>query len=329
MSNLLQKWTPRCVPVVLVGLMVWGPVIALGKPLDQSIGVENGVSEPVKVGDASDHGDFLIAGFGFQTSISSSITIKTYQARTGAVLSEDSYDLNVQDEAASGEAKRDRIFAGGVGIDADGQPRFLLRVYDALTGRFLWQGQLNLTSQKEERHVRPIATMTPLRSIARKTGINERSPVQLNLSLRAIDPLTGRLVWEHKFIPGVLSSRAERAGLRSAHRFVSVETIGHIFNLVVRTVDRASGYLLWQDSFEDSDLIERTEREGGRRLEPQTMPLWNDRDPALLTSTGRPGSAMSGCAVVWNGKNQPTAVGNCRRTAGAYPASPWQGFGGL
>jgi hypothetical protein len=282
-------------------IMVWGPVIAVGKPLDQSIGVENSVPEPVKVGDAPEHGDFLVAGFGFQTSISSSITIKTYQARTGAVLSEDSYDLNVQDEAASGETKRDRIFAGGVGIDADGQPRFLLRVYDALTGKFLWQGQLNLTYQKEERRVRPIATMTPLRSIARKTGINERSPVQLNLSLRAVDPLTGRLVWEDKFIPGVLSSRAERAGLRSLDRFVPVETIGHIFNLVVRTVDRASGHLLWQDSFEDSDLIERTEKEGGRRLEPQTMPQRNDRDPALLASIGRPGAGYDWvcCSLKW------------------------------
>jgi len=157
-----------------------------------------------------------------------------------------------------------------------------------------------------------------------------RSPVQLNLSLRAVDPLTGRLVWEDRFIPGVSTSRrAERTGFRSVDRFVPAETIGHIFNLVVRTVDRVSGRFLWQDSFEDADLIERTERDSGRRLEPQTVPLWNERDAAMLVSIGRPGPAIIGCAAVWNGMSQPTVVEIYHRTAGACPASPWRGFGGL
>ncbi|WP_447598761.1 hypothetical protein [Nitrospira sp. Nam80] len=328
--HLLQSAPRRWMPMALIGMTMWGPLIAFGQSFDQSIGVDKGPPTSAGVESAPEHGDFLVAGFGFQTSISSLITIRTYQARTGAVLSEDSYNLNVREEAAAGETQRDRIFAGGIGVDADGQPRFLLRAYDALTGKFLWQGQLNLTPQKEERRVRPVATIMPFRSIVRRTGMEWRSPVQLNLSLRAVDPLTGRLVWEDRFIPGVSTSRrAERTGFRSVDRFVTAETIGHIFNLVVRTVDRVSGRFLWQDSFEDADLIERTERDSGRQLEPQAVPLRNERDAAMLASIGRPGPAMIGCAAVWNGMSQPTVVEIYHRTAGACPASPWRGFGGL
>ncbi|HET6675916.1 MAG TPA: hypothetical protein VFG71_11270 [Nitrospiraceae bacterium] len=316
--------------MIMLGIMVCMPVIASGKPSGHPIGMENGAFMPVEADDASEHGDFLVAGFGFQTSFSSLITIRTYQAQTGMVLSDDSYDLNVQEDATSGETRHDQIFAGGIGVDAEGQHRFLLRVYDARTGKFLWQGQLNLTSQKEESRARPIATLTPFRSAVWRTGKKELLPIQLNLSLQAVDPLTGMLVWEDRFIPGVsMSSRAERTSFRPVHRSMQIEGIGHIFNLVVRTVDRASGRLLWQDSFEETDSIERAERENGHRLTPQTVPLWNDKDPAVLASTGRPAPAMIGCAAVWNGTYQPIASGICHRTVGACPASPWQGSDGL
>ena len=325
-----RKRAPRWLLLAVIGIIVWGPMSAFGKSFDRSIGMNDGVSSSAEVDDAPAHGDVLVAGFGFQTSISSVITIRTYQARTGLVLSEDSYDLNVQEEAASGETKRDRIFAGGIGVDVDGQPRFLLRVYDALTGQFLWQGQLNLTSQKEDPGVRPIATIMPLRSIAWKTAKERHLLVQLNLSLRAVDPLTGRVVWEDRFIPGVSTSgRTKRTDFRPIDRFAPAETIGHIFNLVVRTVDRASGRFLWQDSFEDTDFIERAERESGRRLEPQTAPPGNDRGMAMPAPTGQPRPPMIGCAAVWNGMPEPTVVGNYRRTARACPAWPWLKVGGL
>ena len=248
------------------------------------------------------HDDLLLAGFGFQSATSSLITIRTYQAETGAVLAEESYDLTVQENGASGETKRDRIFAGGIGVGADGQSRFLLRVYDALTGKFLWEGQLNLTSQKEERRSRPIATVTPFRSSVWKAGIKGQPSVQVYLSLRAVDPRTGRLVWEDKFIPGASrTGRSERTGFRSVDRPAQIETIGHVFDLVVRTFDRTSGRLLWQDSFEDIDDLERREREGGRLLEPQTVPFRNDQGRAQPVSIGRFERDYDGrwCSLEW------------------------------
>ena len=117
-----RKRAPRWLLLAVIGIIVWGPMSAFGKSFDRSIGMKDGVSSSAEVDDAPAHGDVLVAGFGFQTSISSVITIRTYQARTGLVLSEDSYDLNVQEEAASGETKRDRGAR-------------LMRVWTLLSGR--------------------------------------------------------------------------------------------------------------------------------------------------------------------------------------------------
>lgn len=271
--------------------LLWEPAVIFAETLCQpGLVMENVVPSHVHLIDAPQdrHDDLLLAGFGFQSATSSLITIRTYQAETGAVLAEESYDLAVQENGASGEAKRGRIFAGGIGVGADGQVRFLLRVYDALTGKFLWEGQLNLTSQKEERRARPIATVTPFRSAVWKAGTKGQPSVQVYLSLRAVDPRTGTLVWEDKFIPGASTTgRAERTGFWSVDRPAQIETIGHVFDLIVRTFDRASGRLLWQDSFEDIDDVEGREREGGRLLEPQTAPFRNDQGAAHLASIGR------------------------------------------
>jgi hypothetical protein len=263
----IRRWT--CLTIFS---LIWGPIAVLGGTLDHSnVATEHPVSG---------HDDVLLAGFGLQSSASSSITIRTYHAQTGAILSEDSYDLTVQEEGNSGDTKRGRIFAGGIGVDKDGRPRFLLRVYDALYGRFLWEGQLNLVSQKEERRTRPIATVTRSRSAVWRTGTKGTLPVQAQFSLRAVDPQSGRLVWEDKFIPGAaLAGRADRTGFTAAAGdSAQIETIGHVFDLVVRTFDRASGRLLWQDSFEDTAVIAETEREGGHLLEPRTIPFRSQPD---------------------------------------------------
>ena len=297
----MQRWAR-----LAIFSLIWSPIAVLGGMLDHpDVATERSVSG---------HDDVLLAGFGLQSSTSSSITIRTYHAQTGAILSEDSYDLTVQEEGNSGDAKGGRIFAGGIGMDKDGRPRFLLRVYDALHGRFLWEGQLNLVSQKEERRTRPIATVTPSRSAVWRTGTKGTFPVQAHFSLRAVDPQSGRLVWEDKFIPGAaLAGRADKTGFAAAGGSAQIETIGHVFDLVVRTFDRASGRLLWQNSFEDMAAIAGTEREGGRLPESQTIPF------ALnLTMT-------ADCAV-WIGSLRPIAAGIGHKTTAACPAWPWRSF---
>src|SRR6185295_3423721 len=95
--------------------------------------------------------NFVAAGVGYENADASTITVKTYDAESGAILSDETYELNVREDAALADSQpRERIFAGGVGPGADGLSAFTLRVYDAATGRFLWEGFLNLNADDQE-----------------------------------------------------------------------------------------------------------------------------------------------------------------------------------
>lgn len=281
-----RRGTQWCFGTLVICGLIWGPGPVRGETPCQPVSPEEDqmlASAQARDTAPDGHDDVLLAGFGFQGLASSSITIRSYQRHTGEVLAEDSYDLNVQDEGTSADAKHGRIFAGGIGVGRDGRPRFLLRVYDALNGRFLWEGQLNLIAQNEGRHPRPVATVVSPPSAMLRTGVTRPSPVDVEFSLRAVDPQTGRLVWEEHFIPGApMTGRVER--IVSSGRAGQIETIGHVFDLIVRALDRTSGRLLWQDSFEDAAGGIGIGREERRLLEPGGMPSWNQERPAWTLS---------------------------------------------
>lgn len=223
------------------------------------------------------HSEVLAAGFGFQAAGSSSITVRTYEVQTGAILSEDSFDVSVKEEgAAEHDENKGRIFAGGIGIDGQGNSRFMLRVYDAETGRFLWEGQLNLLKVGEAGAAKAKATIIP--GLTSVSPASERLPnaFQALFSVRAVNPLTGRLVWQDQFAPGS-RKRAGVAGVSCRGCFIRPvnEPIGHIFDLVVRTYDRTSGKLLWEDSFEQLERIEEPTIVPETNAYPQAIPFWN------------------------------------------------------
>ena len=236
--------------------------------------------EPIAdlIGDGlTGHSEVLAAGFGFQAAGSSSITVRTYEVQTGAILSEDSFDVSVKEEgAAEHDQNKGRIFAGGIGIDGQGNSRFMLRVYDAETGRFLWEGQLNLLKVGEAGAAKAKAAIIP--GLASVSPASERLPnaFQALFSVRAVNPLTGRLVWQDQFAPGS-RKRAGVAGVSCRGCFIRPvnEPIGHIFDLVVRTYDRTSGKLLWKDSFEQLERIEEPTILPETNAYPQAIPFWN------------------------------------------------------
>lgn len=228
----------------------------------------------------ADHSDVLAAGFGFQAAGSSMITIRTYDAPTGAILSEDSFDVNVKEEgAAVHDENKGRIFAGGIGTDSAGKSTFMLRVYDAETGRFLWEGQLNLLKVGEGRTTGVCATIIPSRPSASQVSASNPKPLQTLFSVRAVNPATGGLVWQDQFAPGV-RKRARLEGVSLGGPFVRLvsDPIGHIFDLVVRTYDPTSGALLWEDSFEQLDRIEEPSTEPETNAYPQAIPSWNSTE---------------------------------------------------
>lgn len=224
----------------------------------------------------ADHSDVLAAGFGFQAAGSSMITVRTYDAPSGAILSEDSFDVNVKEEgAAEHDGNRGRIFAGGIGTDSTGKSAFMLRVYDAETGRFLWEGQLNLLKVGEGSPTGASATIIPIRTSVLKVSLSSTTPLQTLFSVRAVNPFTGGLVWQDQFAPGV-RKRARIEGVLFGGLYVRPvgDPIGHIFDLIVRTYDRTSGTLLWEDSFEQPDRIQEPSTEPELRAHPQAIPSW-------------------------------------------------------
>ena len=237
----------------------------------------SGFSGKVVAQAPADHSDVLAAGFGFQAAGLSMITVRTYDALSGAILSEDSFDVNVKEEgAAEHDGNRGRIFAGGIGTDSKGKSAFMLRVYDAETGRFLWEGQLNLLKVGEGGPTRASATIIPSGTSVQKVSVSSTTPLQILFSVRAVNPFTGGLVWQDQFAPGV-RKRARIEGVLFGGLFVRPvgDPIGHIFDLVVRTYDRTSGTLLWEDSFEQLDRIEEPSTEPELRAYPQAIPSWN------------------------------------------------------
>ena len=52
----------------------------------------------------------VAAGFGFQDEDVSSITVKTYDAQSGEVLSAETYELDIKDDGPSSSHPRTRIF---------------------------------------------------------------------------------------------------------------------------------------------------------------------------------------------------------------------------
>lgn len=236
---------------------------------------ESAVQQP------ADHSSVLAAGFGFQAAGSSLITIRTYDVQTGAILSEDSFDLNVKEEgAAKSDGNRGRIFAGGIGADIQGKSKFMLRVYDAETGRFLWEGELNLLKLGEGGGVaRAQATINPRPFAPIHAAGHAPHAFQSLFSVRAVNPITGTLVWQDQFTPGI-RKRPGNAGVSCSKCSVKpiYEPIGHIFDLVVRTYDRTSGILLWEDSFEEIDHMEHRESPPETNAYPQAIPFWHPRN---------------------------------------------------
>lgn len=234
-----------------------------------------------------DHSPVLAAGFGVQAAGSSVIMVRTYDGPTGAVLSEDSFDVSVKEEGvAETDGNRGRIFAGGIGVDSQGNSKFLLRVYDAETGRFLWEGQLHLLKVSEGGSAKVKATIIPHASFAAPAADHHLPQAFQSLfSVRAVNPVTGKLVWQDQFAPG---NRREtgRAGVSYRNRSVKAigQPIGHIFDLVVRTYDRSSGILLWEDSFEEiGHSQDDADTEPETNGYPHAVPFWH---PTRANETG-------------------------------------------
>ncbi|MCE9536778.1 MAG: hypothetical protein K8R65_10275 [Nitrospirae bacterium] len=222
----------------------------------------------------------VAAGVGYENAETSSITVKTYDAETGTVLTEDTYELNVREDVTSAAGQpSERIFAGGVGPGADGLSTFSLRVYDAATGKFLWEGLLNLNISNQESdpthrvvaHLAPQAMVTQVRSRGAIDG-------QPQFFLRAVDSASGQLVWTDHFSAGSGTlARAERIGRAVVGQTEGFSAPAQQIEFRIRMFDDGSRKLLWEDTIEPS--AEETEVAVGQDDAAGILPAWHSAEP--------------------------------------------------
>ena len=193
----------------------------------------------------------VAAGFGFQDEESSFITVKTYDAQSGEVLSADTYDLDIKDDGPPSTQPRARIFAGGVGVGQGSLSQFTLRVYDASNGRFLWEGHLNLTAgdHPEAATRRVVARVQPRSAVTRITSLTTQAG-QPYFVLRALNPQTGQLVWSDEFSTQAAPARVERIS-RSVVGMAGAAPRDIDFR--IKMPDEAGRGLLWEDKVEPTD----------------------------------------------------------------------------
>ena len=222
----------------------------------------------------------VAAGVGYENAETSMITVKTYDAENGAILSEESYELEVNEDAASaGSQPRERIFAGGAGPGVDGLSAFTLRVYDAATGRFLWEGLLNLSVSNQESgsthrvvaDLRPQATVIQVRGRGAIDG-------QPKFFLRAVDPVTGQLVWTDQFSAwaGRLA-RAEHVSRAVAGQTEALVAPSQQIEFRIRMMDDRDWQILWEDTIEPT--VEETDVAAGRDAAAANLPAWDGAGP--------------------------------------------------
>ena len=224
---------------------------------------------PVKAG-------IVAAGFGYQVGDVSTITVKIYDPQSGEVLSDDTYELNVKEEsAAKGPQPQARIFAGGVGPGATDLSNFVLRVYDATTGKFQWEGNLNLTPRDVESAGQLVSTIVPRRAtVTRVREISPTSP-QPSFLLRALDPETGGLVWQDEFsTDGNNRARMERIANRRVSEDRDQPELSRSFDFRIRMSEDEGRHILWEDQFAQTEAEEVVESEAVEEKALQ-LPTWS------------------------------------------------------
>jgi len=205
-------------------------------------------------------GTIVAAGFGCQIGDTSTITVKVYDAVSGEILSDEVYELNVKEENSSrATASQDRIFAGGVGLGSADLSNFVLRVYDAKTGKFQWEGRLNLTPREESGVGQMVSTVLPGRATITKVHATETGAQQPVFSLRALDASTGWLVWEDEFsADGTGEARVQQIANQLIGPDENSREASHTFDFRIRMFDRSERVILWEDQVSQPEAEEDT-----------------------------------------------------------------------
>ncbi|HXH85608.1 MAG TPA: hypothetical protein VNI35_02210 [Nitrospira sp.] len=214
----------------------------------------------------------VAAGLGYQDADMSSITVKTYDAESGEVLSSETYELDIKEDGPAVNRPSSRIFAGGVGVGGDGLSEFTLRVYDAENGKFLWEGRLNLgVGINPEVDAFPVVAHTQSRAAVLRVFNRTKRSGQPYFVLRATNPETGQLVWGDQFSADAANVKVER---------ISRSVIGMTggvpseIDFRIKMPDEAGRQVLWEDKVVPG--VDEEVAGPERSDDPGMLPVWPD-----------------------------------------------------
>ena len=222
---------------------------------------------------ATDKKAIVAAGFGYQIGSVSAISVKVYEADSGTIISDDVYELTVKEGDGAGRSEGARIFAGGIGQGATDLSNFVLRVYDANTGIFQWEGRLNLVQPDGKGGGQAISTRQFNRATITRVRTERQATEQPTFLLRAVDAVTGSLVWEDEFTT-VLGATPHLHSIADRTRRVGRVSINssHKFEFRIRMYDPSGKQIIWEDQ-----LSQRESEEGAQGLlndQADLLPAW-------------------------------------------------------
>lgn len=227
----------------------------------------------------------VAAGFGYQIGTVSSIAVKVYDAESGDILSDEVYELAVKENDGVKSTHGPRIFAGGVGLGATDLSNFVLRVYDANTGAFQWEGRLNLVQPNERAGGQAVSTLVPRKATVMRIRAVEATTEQPVFLLRAMDTETGMLVWEDEFTTvRTRVPQVQRIAERSISRVGLPPMSPHTFNFRIRMYDPTGKKVLWEDQLSRLESDEGPEQ--SRSDQADILPSW----PHVPQEESTPGS---------------------------------------
>ncbi|CUS35627.1 hypothetical protein COMA1_20372 [Candidatus Nitrospira nitrosa] len=215
----------------------------------------------------------VAAGFGYQIGSVSAISVKVYEADSGTIISDDVYELTVKEGDGAGRNEGGRIFAGGIGQGATDLSNFVLRVYDANTGIFQWEGRLNLVQPDGKGRGQTISTRKFGRATITRVRTERQATEQPKFLLRAVDAVTGSLVWEDEFTTVLgetphLHSIVDRSTMLGR---VSANS-SHRFEFMIRMYDPSGKKIIWEDQLSQRESEEGAQ--GALNDQADLLPVW-------------------------------------------------------
>ncbi|MEX5212530.1 MAG: PQQ-like beta-propeller repeat protein [Nitrospiraceae bacterium] len=214
----------------------------------------------------------VAVGFGYQQGSTSLIRIRTYDAGTGDPLSEERFELNVVGEdPKKSDTSGDRVFAGAAYLDSQTISEFPMRVYDARSGGYLWQGNLNFVTpgSGDPRQQTGAGGLRPSRRL-RLIRDATLSTVESSLIVQAVDRLSGQPVWRQTFTPR--KDQSERVASESQTDRNETESDNRDYEVIVRSYDRETEELIWTDRLSTRDEVEGVAADEPERA--QLIPGW-------------------------------------------------------